>query len=462
MGDMGAYLSTFGPYIPHGGAGMLPGLYDIQAFHCRVRTVFTNTVPVDAYRGAGRPEAAYVVERLVDAAARKLGMTPDAIRRKNFITPRAMPYKTATGKVYDSGDFTAHMKRAMEIADWKEFPKRAKAAKKQGLVRGIGLATYVEVCGTMGEETAKVRLDPNGDVTVLIGTQSSGQGHQTAYAQLVAEQFGLPPERVHVLQGDTDQIATGLGTGGSASIPTRRRQRRARHPRARRASCGRSPPKRWKPAPAISRSATARCAIAGTDRSISFADLAKRPGVDPSKLNASATFASADGTYPNGTHLAEVEIDPATGIIKIVNYVIVDDFGVTLNPLLLAGQVHGGAMQGIGQALMEQAVYSPTDGQLVTGTFMDYALPRAADGPSFVFETHNVPCKTNPLGRQGRGRGRRDRLLSGGRQCDHRGAVARIQDRSYRHARDRRSGSGSRSASISAGIACDICYASRE
>src|SRR6201987_2129875 len=161
MGDMGAYLSTFGPYIPHGGAGMLPGLYDIQAFHCRVRTVFHNTVPVDAYRGAGRPEAAYVVERLADAAARKLGMTPDAIRRKNFISPKAMPYTTATGKVYDSGDFTAHMKRAMDIAGWKEFPKRAKAAKKQGLVRGIGLASYVEVCGSMGaDETAKVALDP--------------------------------------------------------------------------------------------------------------------------------------------------------------------------------------------------------------------------------------------------------------------------------------------------------------
>ena len=220
LGDMGAYLSTFGPYIPHGGAGMLPGLYDIQAFHCRVRTVFTNTVPVDAYRGAGRPEAAYVLERLVDASARKLGLTPDAIRRKNFIAPRAMPYKTATGKVYDSGDFAAHMKRAMEIANWKEFPKRARAAKKLGLVRGIGLASYVEVCGTMGEETANVGLDQSGDVSILIGTQSSGQGHQTAYAQLVAEQFGLPPERVHILQGDTDKIATGLGTGGSASIPT--------------------------------------------------------------------------------------------------------------------------------------------------------------------------------------------------------------------------------------------------
>jgi aerobic carbon-monoxide dehydrogenase large subunit len=402
MGDMGGYLSTFGPYIPHGGAGMLPGLYDIQAFHCRVRTVFTHTVPVDAYRGAGRPEAAYVIERLVDACARKLGMTPDAIRRKNFIPPRAMPYKTATGKVYDSGDFNAHMKRAMDVANWKEFPRRVRLAKKQGLVRGIGLASYVEVCGTMGEETANVRLDPNGDVIVLIGTQSSGQGHQTAYAQLVAEQFGLPPERVHVHQGDTDEIATGLGTGGSASIPTGG----VSVERATRTLGGQL---KELAAEALETSAgdleinNGVVRIAGTDRSISFADLAKRAGSDTAKLNAGATFASADGTYPNGTHIAEVDIDPATGIVKIVNYVIVDDFGVTLNPLLLAGQVHGGAMQGIGQALMEQVVYSASDGQLVTGTYMDYALPRAADGPSFVFETHNVPCKTNPLGVKGAG-----------------------------------------------------------
>ncbi|MDT4740787.1 xanthine dehydrogenase family protein molybdopterin-binding subunit [Bradyrhizobium sp. WYCCWR 12699] len=402
MGDMGAYLSTFGPYIPHGGAGMLPGLYDIQAFHCRVRTIFTHSVPVDAYRGAGRPEAAYVIERLVDACARKLDMTPDAIRRKNFIPPKALPYKTATGKVYDSGDFAAHLKRAMEIAEWKEFPKRAKAAKKGGLIRGIGLASYVEICGVMGEETANVRLDPNGDVTVLIGTQSSGQGHQTAYAQIVAEQFGVAPERVHVRQGDTDEIATGLGTGGSASIPsggvsveraTRELGQKLKEIAAQALEAGAGDLE-------ISEGVVR---IAGTDRSISFADLAKRPGVDPSKLNGSATFASADGTYPNGTHVAEVEIDPATGIIKIVNYVIVDDFGKTLNPLLLAGQVHGGAMQGIGQALMEQVVYGATDGQLITATYMDYALPRAADGPAFVFETANVPCKTNPMGVKGAG-----------------------------------------------------------
>ncbi len=400
MGDMGAYLSTFGPYIPHGGAGMLPGLYDLQAFHCRVRAVFTNTVPVDAYRGAGRPEAAYVVERLVDAAARKLGMAPDAIRRKNFIPPRAMPYTTATGKVYDSGDFTAHMKRAMEIAEWKEFPKRAKAAKKNGLVRGIGLGTYVEVCGTMGEETAQVRLDPDGDITILIGTQSSGQGHQTAYAQIVAQQFGIAPERVHIHQGDTDEIPTGLGTGGSSSIPSGGVS-------VERATRTLGVTLKEIAADALETGAgdlefsDGAIRVVGTDRTVSFADLAKR--ADPSKLNASATFSSADGTYPNGTHVAEVEIDPATGAIHVVNYVIVDDFGVTLNPLLLAGQVHGGTMQGIGQALMEAAVYDAADGQLVTGTFMDYALPRAADGPSITFETHNVPCTTNPLGVKGAG-----------------------------------------------------------
>jgi len=343
-----------------------------------------------------------VVERLVDAAARKLGLAPDAIRRKNFIAPRAMPYKTATGKIYDSGDFAAHLKQAMDVGGWKEFPKRAKAAKKQGLVRGIGLASYVEVCGTMGEETAHVQLDPNGDVTVLIGSQSSGQGHQTAYAQIVAEQFGIAPERVHVFQGDTDRIATGLGTGGSSAIPsggvsvqraTRKLGESLKQLAADALEAG----------TADLEFSDATIRVAGTDRFISFADLAKKGSGDPAKLDASEKFSSADGTFPNGTHLVEVEIDPATGVVRLVNYVIVDDFGVTLNPLLLEGQVHGGTMQGIGQALMERAVYDPKDGQLITGTFMDYALPRASDGPPITFQTHNVPCVTNPLGVKGAG-----------------------------------------------------------
>ena len=437
MGDMGAYLSTFGPYIPHGGAGMLPGLYDIQAFHCRVRTVFTHTVPVDAYRGAGRPEAAYVIERLVDAAARKLGMTPDAIRKKNFIQPKALPYKTATGKVYDSGDFAAHMKRAMEVANWKEFPKRAKLAKKAGLVRGIGMASYVEICGTMGDETANVRLDPDGDVTILIGTQSSGQGHQTAYAQIVAEQFGLPPERVHIHQGDTDEIKTGLGTGGSASIPTGGVS-------VQRATQDLGNKLKELAAEAMETSAgdleinNGAIRIAGTDRSIGFADVAKRAGGDTAKLNGTATFNSADGTYPNGTHIAEVEIDPATGIIKIVNYVIVDDFGVTLNPLLLAGQVHGGVMQGIGQALMEQVVYGAADAQLVTGDLYGLRAAACRGRADVPLRNQQRSLQDQSDGREGRGRGGRDRLLSGGGQRHRRRVVARIQDRPYRHAGDRR------------------------
>jgi carbon-monoxide dehydrogenase large subunit len=402
LGDMGAYLSLFGPFIPFGGAGMLPGVYDIPAFHCRVRAVLTNTVPVDAYRGAGRPEAAYVIERLVDACARKLDMTPDAVRRKNFIAPKEMPYTTATGKVYDSGEFAAHLKLAQEAIDWKGFSRRSKEAKKNGLVRGIGMASYIEVCGSVGPETAVVKLDDTGNLTVLIGSQSTGQGHQTAYAQLVAEEFGVAPERVKVIQGDTDLIATGAGTGGSSSIPVGGVS-------VQRATRKLGDSLKELAAQALEASSTdieiheGALRIAGTDRTISFADLARQSGKDAEQLSASERFAAQGGTFPNGTHIAEVEIDPATGVTRIVKYVIVDDFGVTLNPLLLAGQIHGGAAQGIGQALMEQAIYDPDDGQLATGTLMDYALPRAADAPSFSFETHNVPCKTNPLGVKGAG-----------------------------------------------------------
>jgi carbon-monoxide dehydrogenase large subunit len=402
LSDMGAYLSMFGPYIPYGGAGMLPGVYDFQAFHCRVRAIFTNSVPVDAYRGAGRPEAAYVIERLVDACARKLDMSPDAVRKKNFIPPKAMPYTTAAGKEFDSGEFAAHLKIAQDNIDWKGFAKRAKDAKKKGFIRGVGMASYVEICGMVGPETAVVKLGEDGNVTILIGSQSTGQGHQTAYAQLVAQQFGVPPERVNVIQGDTDLIATGVGTGGSSSIPIGGVS-------VERATRKLGENLKELAAAALEASAAdieindGSLRIAGTDRKISFADVARRANGDAEKLSASETFGSPAGTYPNGTHIAEVEIDPGTGSTRIVNYVIVDDFGVTLNPLLLAGQIHGGAAQGIGQALMEQAVYDPNDGQLVTGTLMDYALPRADDTPTFAFETHNVPCTTNPLGVKGAG-----------------------------------------------------------
>ncbi len=400
--DMGAYLSAFAPYIPHVGAVMLPGVYDLPACFIHIKAAFTNTVPVDAYRGAGRPEAAYLIERLVDAAARDLGVSSDALRKKNFIKPRAMPYRTATDKVYDSGDFAGHMKRAQEVVDWSGFNRRAAASKKARRLRGIGLATYIEACGSNGPDAATVRLEPDGNVTVLAGSQSTGQGHKTAYAQLVADHLDLPPERVTVIQGDTDLIATGAGTGGSSSI-----------------TCGgASVASASKKLAANLKSIAAHeleaaesdleidngeVRIAGTDRTLPFAKVAASLQAKPELLSVNDTVGPPEATYPNGTHIAEVEVDPDTGHVDIVGYVVVDDFGMTLNPLLLAGQVHGGAVQGIGQAIMENTVYDAESGQLVTASLMDYALPRAADMPSFTFETRNVPCKTNPLGVKGAG-----------------------------------------------------------
>ncbi len=402
VADMGAYLSCYAPYIPWLGAGMATGAYDIPAAHVRLRASYTNTVPVDAYRGAGRPEASYLIERVVDAAAREVGIAPDALRRKNLIKPKALPYTTPTGKIYDSGDFAGAMARAQDIADWNGFNKRAAASKRAGKLRGIGIATYVEACGNNGPETANIQLERDGGVTVLIGSQSTGQGHATSYAQLVAERLDLPPERVRVVQGDTDLIASGAGTGGSSSIPVGGVS-------VDRASKTLADQLRQLAADALEAAATdmeiadGAVRVAGTDRVISFADLAAHPQAKPEQLRASSEFGVEQPTFPNGTHIAEVEVDPDTGATTIVNYVVVDDFGATLNPRLLAGQVHGGAVQGIGQALMEDTVYDPASGQLLSASFMDYAMPRAADAPDFVFETRNVPCKNNPLGVKGAG-----------------------------------------------------------
>jgi carbon-monoxide dehydrogenase large subunit len=402
IADMGAYLSCYGPYIPWLGVGMATGAYDIPAAHIRLRAAYTNTVPVDAYRGAGRPEASYLIERLVDVAAREIDITSDAIRRKNLIKPKAMPYTTPTGKVYDSGDFAGVMARAQEVADWKGFNKRAAASKRAGKLRGIGIATYIEACGNNGPETANLQLDRDGGVTVLIGSQSTGQGHATSYAQLVAERLDLPPERVRVVQGDTDAIATGAGTGGSSSIPIGGVS-------VDRAAKTLGEQLKQLAADALEAAATdmeisdGAVRVAGTDRVISFADLAALPQAKPESLRASNQFGTELPTFPNGAHIAEVEVDPLTGATAIVNYVVVDDFGATLNPLLLAGQVHGGAVQGIGQALMEDTVYDVASGQLLSASFMDYAMPRAADAPDFIFETRNVPCKNNPLGVKGAG-----------------------------------------------------------
>ena len=402
VADMGAYLSCYAPYIPWLGAGMATGAYDIPAAHVRLRAAYTNTVPVDAYRGAGRPEASYLIERLVDTAARELDIAPDSLRRRNLIKPKALPYTTPTGKIYDSGDFAGALARAQEIADWNGFNKRAAASKRAGKLLGIGIATYVEACGNNGPETAVVRLERDGGVTVLIGSQSTGQGHTTSYAQLVAERLDLPPDRVRVVQGDTDLIASGAGTGGSSSIPVggvsvdRASKTLAEQLKQLAADA-------LEAAPTDMEIAGGTVRVAGTDRAISFVDLAAHPQAKPEQLRASSEFGTEQPTFPNGTHIAEVEVDPDTGATTILNYVVVDDFGATLNPLLLAGQVHGGAVQGIGQALMEDTVYDPASGQLLSASFMDYAMPRAADAPSFVFETRNVPCKNNPLGVKGAG-----------------------------------------------------------
>jgi carbon-monoxide dehydrogenase large subunit len=402
VADMGAYLSAFAPYIPYGGAGLLPGVYDFPACYARIRAAFTNTLPVDAYRGAGRPEAAYVIERLVDVAARELGVSVDALRKKNFIKPKQMPYTTPMDKVYDSGEFAAHMARAQEVGDWDGFRKRHADSRKAKKLRGIGLATYIEACGGAGPQLARVNLEGDGSVKVVIGSQSTGQGHQTAYAQLVAEHLDLPPDRVTVIQGDTDSIPTGFGTGGSSSIPaggasvsgaSKKLADNLKKLAADMLETGTSDLE----------IAGGRVRIAGTDRSVGFGDIAGKANNGQGDLLKAEDAWTPQPTYPNGTHLVEVEIDPDTGEIKIVSYIVVDDFGVTVNPLLLEGQVVGGAVQGIGQALMERTVYDKDSGQLLTASLMDYALPRAEDAPAFHFETRNVRCVTNIIGVKGAG-----------------------------------------------------------
>jgi carbon-monoxide dehydrogenase large subunit len=399
--DMGAYLSQFAPYIPTEGVRMGPGCYDIPAVSARVRGVYTNTVPVDAYRGAGRPEAAYMIERLVDHVAREIGVEPDRLRAINFIKPADMPHRTQTGRLYDTGEFEGHMRRAMEVADWAGFKERLKVSRRAGKLRGIGLATYIEACSGGGPEAATVSLEKDGSLKVLIGTQSNGQGHATAYAQIVSEHLDVPLDKVTVIQGDTALVATGDGTGGSRSIPVGG---------AALAGASRQLADKLKNLAAEALEASAAdmeidggtIRIAGTDRSLSLADVAALPAATREAVTAADDWKPPEATYPNGSHICELEIDPDTGGVAIERYTVVDDFGRAMNPLLLAGQVHGGAAQGIGQALLERTFFD-AEGQLVTASLMDYGLPRADLIPAFVFETRNVPSTTNALGMKGAG-----------------------------------------------------------
>ena len=401
LGNLGAYLSMFAPYIPWLGASMATGSYHIDALHARVRGIYTHTVPVDAYRGAGRPEAAYVLERLVDVCAHKLGIEPEELRARNFVKPDQMPYHTHTDRDYDVGDFEGAMRACLKKADRSGFKRRVEDARARGKVRGFGFASYIE-CTAWGEgEEGSVGLERNGDFTVLIGTQSTGQGHETAYAQIVAQYLDVPIERVKVVQGDTDRIPTGNGTGGSRSIPigavmvTRASQTLA-------ASLKELAADKLEAAVADLEIEDGKVRIAGTDRAISYAEIAALPAATAAKLTATDSFTPPSATYPNGTHACEVEIDPETGETAIVRYTVVDDFGFTLNPLLLAGQVHGGIAQGAGQALMERATFDG-HGQLLTASLLDYCLPRADNFPEFDFETRNVPSTTNPMGLKGAG-----------------------------------------------------------
>ncbi|MCV0396232.1 MAG: xanthine dehydrogenase family protein molybdopterin-binding subunit [Rhizobiaceae bacterium] len=400
LANMGAYAHQYGPFIPFLGATMATGVYDITALDVTIDGVYTNTCPVDAYRGAGRPEAAFLLEKLVDACARDLKLSPAEIRRRNFIRPEQFPYTTQTGRKYDVGEFEGHMDRALDVAEWDDFDARAEESRQRGMLRGIGMATYVEACAFAGSEPAFLTLEGDGSVTMLIGTQSNGQGHATAYAQLVAEKLNLDISKVNVLQGDSDKLPNGGGTGGSRSIPLGGVSA---------ARAGEDLAEKIKKIAADELEASAadielvdgNARIVGTDRTMDFAAIAKAAR-QPDDLKGMGEFVQDEATYPNGTHICEVEIDPGTGHVKVLRYTIVDDFGATVNPVLLAGQVHGGVVQGIGQALEENTVYGD-DGQLLTASFMDYAMPRADSIPFFHFETRNVPSTTNALGIKGAG-----------------------------------------------------------
>lgn len=403
LANLGAYLSNFSPFVAtSAGSPMLPGLYKVPAFYNRVDGVFTNTQPVDAYRGAGRPEAAYVIERLMDAAARQLGVSPVDIRMRNYPSAAEMPFTSATGLVYDSGDFAKNLTDAVARSAYKDGDARKAASADVGKYRGLGISTYVEVCGGGGPETATVEVARDGKITVLIGTQSNGQGHDTAYRQLVAQNLGVELDEVTIIQGDSDRIATGAGTGGSRSLPVGGASLAQAAIQVQEAA-------RLQAAELLEAAADdvvyqdGRYVIRGTDRSLSFQEVAAQAeGVDEHAFLESYAHKPPAGTFPNGAHICEVEIDPDTGIVEIVRYTVVDDFGVVINPLLLEGQVHGGIGQGIGQALHEQAVYDE-DAQLLSGSFMDYSLPRADHLPYVDFTYNVIPCTTNPLGIKGAG-----------------------------------------------------------
>jgi aerobic carbon-monoxide dehydrogenase large subunit len=400
--NLGAYLSNYAPFVAaEGGAMMLAGVYTTPAVHLEVTGVFTNTVPVDAYRGAGRPEAIYAVERTVDFAAREIGIDPAELRRRNFVPPEAMPFRTAMNAIYDSGRFARHLDEALARGDRDGFAARKAASAKTGKLRGFGYAYYIEACGYGVGDAATVRVDNDGGATVLISNQSNGQGHETAYSQIVADKLEIDIDRIRVVQGDTDVIARGSGTGGSRALA----EGGVATLRATESVIEKGKviaADRLEAAVADIELTGGVFRVVGTDRMLTLRETAEAAGADG--LSADDRFMGEVPTFPNGCHVCEVEIDRETGHAAIVAYTVVDDFGTVVNPNLLRGQVHGGIGQGVGQALTERCVYDPESGQLVSGSLMDYCLPRADDLPDIAIALRDdVPCATNPLGIKGAG-----------------------------------------------------------
>jgi carbon-monoxide dehydrogenase large subunit len=408
VANMGAYLSTFAPYIPTlAGGAVLSGVYNFQQIYANVLGVFTHTMPVDAYRGAGRPESNYLLERLVDAAARELNIDRAELRRRNMVPQSAMPHATPVGKTYDAGDFATVLDAALTRMDYAGFAARRAEAARRGKRRGIGLAYYLEV--TMGDPTerAEIRFAEDGFVDVYVGTQSTGQGHETAYIQLTSQRLGIDGEKIRVRQGDTDTIPVGGGTGGSRSLYSEGQAILVTADSV--IDKGKlAAAEALEAAPADIAFADGRFSIVGTDRGIDIITLAvtqrqkAAAGEPASTLDTAEVVDVAEHTFPNGCHMAEVEVDPETGMVEIVRYRVCDDFGKTVNPMIVRGQVHGGVSQGLGQALLERTSFDAS-GQLVTGSFMDYALPRAADFPDIEVDLIEVPSVSNPLGVKGAG-----------------------------------------------------------
>ena len=399
-GNLGAYLGVVAPLMATVNAVKnTPSVYRTPLIGVRTRLVFTNTSPVSAYRGAGRPEGNYYMERLIDTAAAETGIDRLELRRRNHIRPEEIPWKAASGMTYDSGEFGFVFEKALETADAVNFPERKRQSETNGKLRGLGVGSYLEVTAPPGKEMGGIRFDVDGGATLVTGTLDYGQGHAAPFAQVAAARLGIPFQRIRLLQGDSDQLVFGAGTGGSRSMMMSG---------AAFAQAAELVIAKGKELAAEALEAAAAdiefvegsFIVAGTDRSITLLQLAKQK---PGELNVTHVTEAIASAFPNGCHVAEVEIDPETGAVEVVRYSSVNDFGTIVNPLLVAGQVHGGVVQGIGQALMECVRYDET-GQLLTGSFMDYALPRAADVPVEIgFESHPVPARSNPLGVKGCG-----------------------------------------------------------